>query len=304
MSNNIIFVKQVIDEFLVYLENIRCLSSNSIIAYRKDMEYFLQYLGNPRLDIHDISLLELRGSIGSLSKDGKKATSINRYIAAIRSFFKYCYKMGYIDRNPSLELKTVKIPKLLPRFMTPDEVGELCAEPDNKKLLWPARDKALFEVMYSSGCRVSEIAGLCLRDIDADISSAIVLGKGNKERQVFFSSDAASALMKYLQERSLYIPAERKVEQVFINQKGYALTARGIRYIVTRYSGLEGTNRHVSPHSFRHTFATALLANGADIRIVQEMLGHSNISTTQRYTHLTTAQLIETYTNTHPHGGN
>lgn len=293
-----------VSEFLIYLANVRNLSPNSVTAYRTDLSHFVRYIGDAEKNIADISVSDLRGSIGFLSKEGKKATSINRYIAAVRALFKYCYRMRYIDTNPALELKTVKAPKVLPRFMTQDEVHELCSEPETKRLLWPARDKALFSMLYSSGCRVSEIADLCMQDLAADYTAAVVLGKGNKERQVFFSEEASAALREYLLERTRYISAERPVQQVFISQKGHALSVRGIRYIVSRYSGIEGTNRPISPHAFRHTFATTLLTNGADIRIVQEMLGHSNISTTQRYTHLTTQQLIDTYTNAHPHGGN
>jgi integrase/recombinase XerC len=141
-----------------------------------------------------------------------------------------------------------------------------------------------------------------MADLASDFSSAIVTGKGSKDRRVFFAPDAVAALRIYLQERGMKIPRNRTVESVFINQQGEPITSRGLRYIVSRYSGSEGTNRPVSPHAFRHTFATSLLSNGADVRIVQELLGHSSISTTQRYTHVTTAKLMETYRQAHPHG--
>jgi integrase/recombinase XerC len=230
-------------------------------------------------------------------------SSINRFIAAVRAFFAYIRRLEYIAIDPSREIKTVKQPKRLPKFMTAGEVDELCELPEKKDILWPSRDKALFEMLYSSGCRVSEIASLTIRDFTEGYKSAFITGKGNKDRQVFFATDAIEALKGYLPERGAHVATGKKIEHVFINRLGLPLSARGIRYIVTRYSGVEGTNRHISPHAFRHTFATSLLTNGADVRVVQEMLGHSNISTTQRYTHITTEQLIKTYRKAHPHGG-
>ena len=165
----------------------------------------------------------------------------------------------------------------------------------------------LFEVFYSSGCRVSEIAGLTLEDFSPDYTSALVRGKGGKDRRVFLAQNAVAALKEYLPERQERLlrhggTVRGSCSALFLNNHGGSLTTRGIRYILSRYSGVEGTNNPVSPHAFRHTFATAMLANGADVRVVQEMLGHSSISTTQRYTHITTAQLVKTYNQAHPHG--
>ncbi len=159
-------------------------------------------------------------------------------------------------------------------------------------------------MLYSSGCRASELVGLKLSDFMDGGRSAIVTGKGNKQRKVYFVQEARKALAEYLKDRKKVL-ADNKVDpaprELFINQKGGALTTGGLRYILNRYSGVEGTNRHVNPHAFRHTFATTMLGNGADVRVVQEMLGHSSISTTQRYTHITTEKLIETYNKAHPH---
>ena len=220
----------------------------------------------------------------------------------------YCKKFGYIDVNPALELKGLKLPKNLPRFMTQTEVDSLCRVPDEASILWEKRDKALFEMLYSSGCRVSEIVGLKIRDLTSDFSSAIVTGKGKKDRRVYFEKDAREALEAYLKDRDERFPqfslgGAFPVQNVFLNNKGGALTDNGVRYILSRYTGPEGTNRHISPHAFRHTFATAMLSNGADIRMVQEMLGHSSISTTQRYTHVTTERLKEVYAQAFPHSG-
>ena len=183
-------------------------------------------------------------------------------------------------------------------------MNELCTEPVKDELLWASRDHAIFLMLYSSGCRASEIVGLKLSDFMDGGRSAIVTGKGNKQRKVFFAAEACKALSEYLADRKKVL-AENQISQpsqvLFINQKGHPLTTGGLRYILNRYSGVEGTNHHVNPHAFRHTFATTMLSNGADVRMVQEMLGHSSISTTQRYTHITTEKLIDIYNKAHPH---
>lgn len=256
----------------------------------------------------EITLDDVRACIGAMSRDKYTVTSINRFIAAVRGVFSYAKKFGYIEKNPVLELKTLRAPKALPKFMTQKEVDGMCSQPESKPLLWQARDKALFEMLYSSGCRVSEMADLKFGDFSSDFKSAVVTGKGRKDRKVFFEDDARKALADYLKERRERFPANEidgasPVDNVFINQKGTALTAHGIWYIVSRYSGIEGTGRQISPHGFRHTFATQMLNNGADIRVVQEMLGHSSISTTQRYTHVTMERLKEVYKQAFPHSG-
>ena len=189
--------------------------------------------------------------------------------------------------------------------MTESEVQKICEEPEKNELLWKSRDKAIFTMLYSSGCRVSELVGLKITDFINDYHCAIVKGKGNKQRKVYFAQQARRNLREYLIDRKKVL-AENHImplpSELFINQKGRALTTGGLRYILNRYSGVEGTNHHENPHAFRHTFATHLISNGADVRLVQEMLGHSNISTTQRYTHVTTEKLIETYNKAHPHG--
>ena len=216
--------------------------------------------------------------------------------------FKYARRLEYISNDPTLDIKNVKNPVRVPGFMTQSEVEAMCDAPQKNELLWEKRDRALFEMLYSSGCRVSEMAGLKLSDFSSMYQSAIITGKGSKQRRVFFSEEAVKALKEYLIERKEKIPQEKTVNNVFVNQKGGALTARGIRFIVMKYSLSEDSQKNITPHSFRHTFATSLLTNGADVRVVQELLGHSSISTTQRYTHITTAQMIKTYNSAHPHG--
>ncbi len=303
-SRNNTTIHDVSAEFLLYLETVRGFSPHSIIAYRGDLLQFELFLGGHR-PVTSVTLEELRSCIGKLSEEKRAAASINRFIAAVRALFAYCRKFQYIQHNPALELRTVKMPKHMPRFMTEAEVDALCAQPGKKELLWETRDKAIFELLYSSGCRVSELASLKLQDFTGDYESAIVTGKGRKDRRVYFEKDARNALKVYLADRKKRFETgpDGVVGPVFVNQHGKKLSVSGIREIVTRYSGPEGTNHHVSPHTFRHTFATELLVHGADIRAVQELLGHASISTTQRYTHITTEKLIEIYNRAHPHGG-
>lgn len=289
-------------EFLLYLSAVRGLSQNTIEGYRNDLEEFKAFL-SPEIDVKTITKENILLCIGQLSKQKKTGATVNRFISAVRSLFSYALKFNYVDINPSLEIKTVKLPKKIPNFMTNAEVDELCKAPSVKELLWEKRDRCLFEFLYSSGCRVSEIAGLKMSDFMDNYHSAVVTGKGNKQRKVFFEDDARICLAQYLSDRQNILRKERKESPyLFVSQKGDPLTTGGIRYILSRYSGVEGTNHHMNPHAFRHTFATTLLSNGADVRLVQEMLGHSSISTTQRYTHITTEKLIEVYKNAHPHG--
>ena len=296
-------LSELVEEFLLYLGAVRGLSENTVLGYKNDLKELQKFLA-PTLDIQTITKENLLLSIGQLSKEKKAAASVNRFIAAVRTMFSYALKFGYIKKNPALELKTVKLPKRVPNFMTQPEVNQLCEQPVNNELLWEKRDHALFTMMYSSGCRISDITNLKLDDFMDNYHSAIVTGKGNKQRKVFFAQEARNALALYLQDRKKVLESHNIAEptrQVFINQKGYPLSVGGVRFIISKYSGAEGTNHHINPHAFRHTFATTMIGNGADVRLVQEMLGHSSISTTQRYTHITTERLIDIYNKAHPH---
>lgn len=296
-------LSELVEEFLLYLGAVRGLSENTVLGYKNDLKELQKFLA-PTLDIQTITKENLLLSIGQLSKEKKAAASVNRFIAAVRTMFSYALKFGYIKKNPALELKTVKLPKRVPNFMTQPEVNQLCEQPVNNELLWEKRDHALFTMMYSSGCRISEITNIKLDDFMDNYHSAIVTGKGNKQRKVFFAQEARNALALYLQDRKKVLESHNIAEptrQVFINQKGHPLSVGGVRFIISKYSGAEGTNHHINPHAFRHTFATTMIGNGADVRLVQEMLGHSSISTTQRYTHITTERLIDIYNKAHPH---
>jgi len=296
-------LQDLISEFLIYLTAVRALSENTVVAYKNNLDYLTQFLSKD-IDIAEIQKENLLLSIGELSKSNKAPASINQYISAMRTLFSYGKKFGHLEKNPAIEIKTVKNPKVMPQFMTQQEVTKLCNMPEENELLWETRDKAIFTMLYSSGCRISEMTNLKLSDFINGYHSAVVRGKGKKDRIVYFEKESQEALQKYLEDRKKVLENHHiteKVDAVFINQKGHPISVGGMRYIITRYSGPEGTNHHINPHAFRHTFATTMIGNGADVRLVQEMLGHSNISTTQRYTHITTEKLIEVYKNAHPH---
>lgn len=307
MAGDLHRLNDLIEEFLLYLKDVRILSENTVVSYGEDLKHLCEFI-DPNAPIESITLEDLKECVGQLSIRNFKSTSINRFIAAVRTFFAYCRKFHYIQDNVALELKTVRFSKVLPKYMSPNEIDSICELPDKKDLLWGARDKAIFEMLYSSGCRVSELASIKFEDMSSAYSSAIVKGKGSKERRVFFEKDAVCAFQKYLVERNEKFPKTLKGESgyvpyIFLNQQGKPLSSQGIWYIVTKYSGQEGLNKRVTPHAFRHTFATAMLSCGADIRVVQELLGHSNISTTQRYTHVTTQRLKDVYNQAFPHSG-
>lgn len=296
-------LKEFIDEFLLYLSAVRGLSRNTVLGYKNDLSH-LQVFLTPEIEISTVTKENLLLCIGQLSKQKKAAASINRFISAVRTLFAYGLRFKYIQKNPALEMKTVKMPKRIPNFMTQAEVDAICHEPVKNELLWKNRDFAIMTMLYSSGCRISEITNLKLDDFLDNYRSAVVTGKGNKQRRVYFAQESRNALKIYLEDRKKIIEANgisNPTRQLFVNQKGKPLTVNGLRFIIAKYSGTEGTNYHVNPHAFRHTFATTMIGNGADVRIVQEMLGHSSISTTQRYAHVTTEKLIDVYNKAHPH---
>ena len=296
-------LKEVCDEFLLYIGSVRGLSENTVLGYGKDLEKFQTFL-TPELDIKSVTKENILLSIGQLSRENASAATVNRFVSAVRNLFKYSKKIGYIEKNPAEEVKNVKNPQVVTAFMTPREVEALCSQPERNELLWTSRDVAIFRMLYSSGCRISELTNIKLSDFRKGGRCAVITGKGNKQRIVYFDENSRKALAAYLTDRARVLSENGRdsgQDRLFINQRGLPITTGGMRYILTRYSGVEGTNHHINPHAFRHTFATTLLNNGADVRMVQELLGHASINTTQRYTHVTTERLKEVYKLAHPH---
>lgn len=305
--------------FISYMQMARGMSPNTCKSYERDLILFAGFLMNGNIDQAvkdcffkvsevDAALVSLdsgviKSFVSALTVKGYSPASINRILSGVRGLYTYLYRYGITSSNPGSGVKSLKQGKKLPSFLFEEEVKAASDFAENNSHLWPVRDKAIILCLYTSGCRVSEMAGMLLKDLRADCTSIIVMGKGRKERRVFFSKEAAGALKEYLAVRKKAIPAEREgINHIFISKKGGNLSVRGIQYIISCYSKSQNNGKSFSPHSLRHSYATALVTKGADIRLVQELLGHASVSTTQRYSHITTRHLLETYNLSHPHG--
>ena len=297
MANNIT------EEYLEYLSSVRGVSQRTISAYKRDLEHFSAYCANYDFSPEQASPQQVRGFIANLSAEGSASVSVNRSLSSIRGFYRWLLRFGYRKDDPSTQLKNLKTPKTLPVFLWEGEMANFSELPGKAGILWPERDKALILVMYSGGLRISEAAGLSLKNMESDLSGARIIGKGNKERQIFFSEEAREALSDYLCVRKIRIKAENPTDRLFISLKGAPISVPGLRWIISKYAERSGLNKSIHPHSLRHSFATHLVNSGCDVRIVQELLGHASISTTQRYTHVNMERLRKVYNKAHPHGG-
>lgn len=276
-------------------------SSHTLDAYRSDLRQFLEYFTVPESEppaLAEFEVLEIREWLADLYSRDLAAVSIRRKLAAVRALFRFLLREGAVSINPARLVRTPKAPKTLPEVMTAEQVNGLIDTVGAGKFErpHPARDRAIFEFLYGCGIRVSELVGLNVDDIDRVERWIRVRGKGRKERQVPFASKAAEALERYLTERR---PAP-EVPAVFVNHRGRRLTDRGVRGIVKLYGILVNGDSSIHPHSFRHAYATHLLADGADLRAIQELLGHARLSTTQKYTQVSLTGLMEVYDRAHP----
>ncbi len=286
-------MREYVDRFLRYLSTERGASEHTIRAYRKDLDAFMEHVQS---DPEKIELADVRGFIAGQINKGLKKSTAGRRLATIRSFFRFLRREGYIKANPARLVSTPKMPKLLPKFLTVDDVFSLMEQPEGIGF-YPARDKAILELLYSSGLRVSELSGLNSDDVNMREGLVKVKGKGKKERILPIGTKAMEALRAYLIERVLL---KKKDEALFLNRNGTRLTDRGARRIVVKYARAILLGSRIGPHTLRHSFASHLLQGGADLRVIQELLGHSSLSTTQRYTHLDITHLMDVYDKAHP----
>ncbi|HXA49798.1 MAG TPA: tyrosine-type recombinase/integrase [Candidatus Acidoferrum sp.] len=272
-------------------------SPHSVKAYESDLRQFLEHLSPPPAP-DAIDILTLREWLGALYRDELSAVSIRRKLAAVRGLFKFMQREGVVPTNIARLVRTPKAPQKLPDVMTAEQVNTLIDGVAARKIErpHPARDRAIFEMLYGCGVRVSELAGLNLEDLDRSEGWIRVRGKGRKERQVPLPRQAAEALDRYLNER----PIVRDQATVFLNHRGGRLTDRGISLIVKLYATCLSGDPSVHPHSFRHAYATHLLSAGADLRAIQELLGHARLSTTQKYTQVSLTDLMAVYDKAHP----
>ena len=300
MANN---GKSLVEEYLEYLSSVRGVSKRTSEAYRLDLGHYVNYCANNDITPEKADPAQVRGFITDLSAEGAASVSVNRSLSSIRGFYRWLLRFGYRDDDPSSPLRNLKTPKTLPAFLWEGEMALFSELPEKAGILWPERDKALILAMYSGGLRISETVSLSLKNMEADFSGARIIGKGNKERRVFFSEEARDAISVYLATRNKRIKAERPTDKLFISLKGEPISVPGVRWIISKYAERSGLDKAIHPHSLRHSFATHLVNSGCDVRVVQELLGHASISTTQRYTHVNMEHLKKVYHNAHPHGG-
>lgn len=311
-----------VKQFLNYLRSVRNSSPNTIRSYESDLGQFLLFLTPPGVAMpppQDVTHLMIREFMAQLHDRHLEKASIARKLAAIRSFFKYAVREGTVVRNPARMVSTPKLPKRIPAVLSAEDLNAFldgvvegpkrpAGRRKNRGMhddshLMVKRDRAVLEILYASGLRVSELTGLNLVDIDRKDLMLRVRGKGNKERIVPYGGKAELSLQAYepLRQELLRKAGGRGDRQaIFLNHFGTRLTQRSVARIVKKYARLANVNWDLHPHSLRHAFATHLLADGADLRAIQELLGHASLSTTQRYTHATIRQLLEVFDKAHP----
>src|SRR6266478_5871190 len=332
-------MKQAITKFLTYLHSVKNSSPHTISNYGKDLHQFLAYLTPPESEPPTLASVDhkvIREFVGHLHDQGLEKSSIERKLASLRSYFKYCVREGMLKDNPARLVPTPKLPKRIPSVLSAEEMNDFlnqlatgqtsstAAMPASRRgeAVRPAkrsssgveellkRDRALLELLYAAGLRVSELTGLNLADMDRKEKMLRVRGKGNKERIVPYGGKAQEALEAYWPVREQLLlqagPGRRRrgaahSEAIFLNYAGRRLTQRSVGRIVKKYVRLANMNWDLHPHSLRHAFATHLLADGADLRAIQELLGHQSLSTTQKYTHASIRQLMDIYDKAHPH---
>jgi integrase/recombinase XerC len=298
-------IRSMVEEFLLQNEAERRLAAHSLRGYRRDLEEFLSYLdGQGVEEMTRMDLPLLRGFLAGLHKKNKKST-VARKMAALRSCFGYAQKKGWITENPMAQLRTPKVEKTIPPFLSEKEVESLLRDPLVDSWL-TLRDQAILELFYASGLRLMELTGLDRDSLDLSLGLIRVFGKGGKERVVPVGRKALEALRKYRQAlEAAEKGSEFKIndhQALFLNRFGRRLSDRTIARRLKKRVAAENLSPAVSPHSLRHSFATHLLNAGADLRVVQELLGHSSLSTTQKYTHISMSRLIEVYRKAHPRG--
>jgi len=292
----------LIDSFINYLRATKTKSENTTKAYAEDLSQFLEYLKQKKLSepvLININHLHIRGFLAHLRDRKLSRRTVARKLSTLRSFYKYLTVEGLIKQNIAKAVHAPKTSKKLPLFLYPQEIEALLSAP--KRDILGIRDKAIMELLYATGMRVGELVLIKTSDINFGANYIIVFGKGSKERVVFFGRKAAESLEEYLRKSRPYLIKNIECDSLFLNKNGTALSDRSVRRIIDKYVKSEALNNDISPHTIRHTFATHMLNNGADLKTVQELLGHSSLSTTQIYTHVTKDRLKEVYDKTFPH---
>lgn len=295
--------KQDLEDFKSYIIAEKNFSKHTAKAYCSDILSFLVWMDEQSCE--DINFSKVREYLHFIQKFNYKKTTIARKIASLRTFYKYLYRERKVDSNPAMNLTNPKRPKSLPKFLTPDEVEQIL---NNTKIETPAgyRNRTILELLWATGMRISELSGLNFGDLNLEHNEIRVFGKGSKERIILVTDRAKSFLERYIESardlipKGFPVPDKSENSPIFINNTGYRLQTRTVRNVINEVVEKIKLPKHVTPHMFRHSFATHLIENGADLRVVQELLGHASISNTQIYTHVSTQHLKDVYNETHP----
>ena len=292
----------LIDEFcdVLWLED--GLAQNTLEAYRRDLSQFATWLeAQHRKALISADQADIQSYLGYQFRKKTRATSVARLLSALKRFYRYCLRQGRIKADPTLRIDSPKLPRGLPKSLTEEDVENLLAAPTVEKTLG-LRDKAMLETLYASGLRVSELVALKLGQVSQDMGVVRVIGKGSKERLVPLGEEAIAWIRQYLKEARPELLGGRAADDLFVTARGSAMTRQMFWHLLRRYAAQAGLKKPISPHTLRHAFATHLLNHGADLRVVQLLLGHSDISTTQIYTHVARERLKQLHAKHHPRG--
>ncbi|MGH9831385.1 MAG: tyrosine recombinase XerC [Blastocatellia bacterium] len=303
-------MQKYIDDFIKHLRYERNASDHTLRNYESDLVQFYDHVAPPdekgrrrSVDIRDLDHLTIREYMAALYEQKKKKSSIHRKVATLRTFFRFLCREGILEANPAKLVSSPRVERTLPNHLTIEQMIKFIETPETETVLGK-RDRAMLELLYASGIRVSELVNLNLTDIDFGNQTLRVKGKGRKERIVPFGEHAKKALQDYLGVRGeLMVEADAEkldAAAVFMNYQGTRITTRSVGRMVDKYVKVCAEIHHISPHSLRHSFATHMLDAGADLRVIQEMLGHVRLSTTQQYTHVSMEKLMEVYDKAHP----
>lgn len=288
-----------LEAFLAFLVHERNASVHTVAGYRRDLVQYAAYLKEKKADFRRADPYVIRGFLARLHESDLRKSSVARKLAALRSFYRFCLKRKWVEDNPAKVVATPKLDKPIPSFLSEDEMAAFLDMPKGDKP--PAlRDRGLLEFLYATGIRVGELVGMNIEDVHLGERLVRVRGKGKKERVVPFGRLAEERLQAYLRARGVLAGDRPGERAVFLNRRGGRLTARSVERIVAKYIGRTAVRRKISPHSLRHSFASHLLSRGADLRTIQELLGHASLATTQKYTHIDLGRLLETYRKSHP----
>jgi len=293
-------IRKGIARFLEHLRGERHASVHTLRAYQNELSRFAEYLG-PEIRWKDIDHVFLRGFLSSLHSQGLSKVSVARALAALRSMYKWLAREGVVQQNPAKLVSSPKLPKKLPRVPTMEEMNGLLNSELPEAAAFPERDRAIFELLYGCGLRNSELVGIELNDIEETNGVILVRGKGKKQRYVPLEGAADEALQAYRPARQkVLLETKKTTRRLFINQRGGPLTSRSVGRIVKQIAVAKGLPPDIHPHTLRHAFGTHMLTEGADLRAIQELLGHERLSTTQKYTQLSITHVMEVYDKTHP----